>query len=546
MIWTPPENYRERPNLENSLRNNPAPRVGTAEFKMISLVVHDKPLADIGLTQRLARKAIDERLVPERHYRDVLAVALGQTHSPHGGGAPIVTDDFRFLVADLAPWTPGGASDEENLDAIAQIAAMTFEATDPLDDTAFDNPDVPAGYTYLGQFIDHDITLDPRALATASNSGGAASSLRTVVLELDSVYGETPGEGPFYEPGSGGRFKIGTGFGDGEADLPREAEDPASKQFNPSVIQPNAAVIGDGRNDENLLVAQVHLSFLKFHNAKMDSGLSFEDARRSTILHYQTTVLHDFLKRVCGAELVDQLVSDPSRRVFGFPQGNRIFMPVEFSMAAYRFGHSMIRPDYELNDVLTDLAGPIDIFAVGTMPLSGLRGGRRLPPLWTLQMDRFFDFGAAVPPQMSRRIDTKLAPPLIHLPLPDPDVRNRSLPFRNLRRGWQNGLPSGQTLARYMGLPVLNPGSNTPLWLYILQEAKVKHEGRHLGPLGAHLVAETLIGLLNAGTISVLNDTSHGIPASYSFADFVRDAGMPVSADDSPFTDQPPRTPRAA
>jgi hypothetical protein len=97
-----------------------------------------------------------------------------------------------------------------------------------------------------------------------------------------------------------------------------------------------------------------------------------------------------------------------------------------------------------------------------------------------------------------------------------------------------------------MRLPVLNPGSNTPLWLYILNEAKVKHEGRHLGPLGAHLVAETIIGLLSAGRISVLNDDSHGIPTSYSFADFVRDAGMPVSADNLPFTGQPPGTPRAA
>jgi len=153
MTWTPPENYQEKPNLEVFLRNNPRPRVGTAEFKMTNLVVHRKPLARIGLTQRQARKAIQDRIVPAAHYADVLGVALGRPSRPHGG-APALSNTFRFAFPDLPAWDPGGHSDDEKLDRIHALARASFEPQDALDDSVFDNPDVPAGYTYLGQFID--------------------------------------------------------------------------------------------------------------------------------------------------------------------------------------------------------------------------------------------------------------------------------------------------------------------------------------------------------------------------------------------------------
>jgi hypothetical protein len=536
MTWSPPENYEEKENLDSSLRNNPNPRVGTAEFKMVNLVVHSTTPAEIGLTQRQARKAIDDRLVPEDHYPAVLDIALGRPPQPHGG-APALANSFRFAFPDLAAWNPGGSSDEENLDRIHALARASFEPQDALEDSVFDNPDVPAGYTYLGQFIDHDITRDARPLAGGpSNPDTPATSVRTLVLELDSVYGPTPGEGELFEGDK--RFKIGRGFGDGEADLPRRHDDdPKSFEFNPAMIQPNAALIGDNRNDENLLVAQVHLAFLKFHNAEMDDGASFEDARTSTIRHYQWVVLHDFMKRVCGADLVDRLLEEPDSRRMGFP-GGELFMPLEFAVAAFRFGHTMVRPDYELNDVLTDLAGPIDIFSTRNMPLSGLRGGRRLPAIWTLQMDRFFDFDGHAPAQRSRRMDTKLAPPLVELPefMGIEDARMRSLAFRNLRRAWQNGLPTGQTLAQQMGLPVMNRGAQTPLWLYVLQEANAYAGGRHLGPLGGHLVAETMIGLLEAGKTSILRSKWTPQNRDFTFPDFLQKAEMPVGPGDLPFS----------
>ena len=536
MSWQPPENYEPIPNLEQSLRNTQTPEVGSALFKMVSLVASGSDVADLGLSQRQARKAIENRLVPKQHYKTVERVALGRPPQPHGSERVELTREFRFLVEDLPAWDPEGSTDIEKLDRIADLAEASFEPADSTDEHAFDNPDIPAGYTYLGQFIDHDITRDKRDLTDAgSDAPPLPLSIRTPALELDSVYGDTPGSGAMYD--GSGRFRIGRGFGDGEIDLPREKEDDKSHQFNPQQIKPNKAVIGDNRNDENLLVAHVHLGFLKFHNKQMDKGADFEEARRETIRHYQWIVLYDFLAKTCGEEFVTELVRDPEKRVLNFPQGGEVFMPVEFSMGAYRFGHSMVRPDYELNDPLTEMAGEIPIFATGNMPLSGLRGGRRLPPNWQLQMDRFFDFKGTNGrgSQQSRRIDTKLAPPLVHLPIDVSNERLKSLPFRNLRRGWENGLPSGQDLARHYKLDVVNGGSHTPLWLYILNEAKHQNGGRRLGTLGAHLVVETFIGLIENTGISVLRENWAPATQPFQMPDLLKEAGMPIHRADLPF-----------
>jgi len=543
-MWQAPSNYEQQPGLEAHLRSV-SPRPGTVLFKMVVLVTHGKDVSEIELSQAQARKAIDERIVPNAHFEDVLLIALDKPRAPHGGGPAVITNRFRFAIDDLPAWEPGGSSETERLAAIAELAERSFEAQDADDETVFDNPDIPAGYTYLGQFVDHDITLDERPLGSQEDRSGAANappvSARTVILELDSVYGPTPGKGPMYEKDK--RLKVGVGFGKhskgSEIDLPRKHDhDLAPGRLDPNRIIGNEALIGDGRNDENLIVAQIHLAFHRFHNTRMAQGDSFDTARKETIRHYQWVVLHDFLKRICGSDFVDFLLADPHNRRFPFPQDGKVFMPVEFSIAAYRFGHSMVRPSYELNDPLTAGPGPIDIFGAGDNALSGLRGGRRLPAFWQLQMDRFFDFDGSEPAQRSRRIDAKLAPQLVSLPefrSEARDPRMLSLPFRNLRRSWQNGLPSGQDLAKRLGLTVLNPGNPTPLWLYVLQEARVMAHGRRLGPLGAHIVAETLIGLLSHGKISIIREGWKPANSGFDFPAFLKAAEMPTTAADLPF-----------
>jgi hypothetical protein len=266
--------------------------------------------------------------------------------------------------------------------------------------------------------------------------------------------------------------------------------------------------------------------------------------------HYQWVVIHDFAKRVVGAALVDEILEDgeapgrPHLRWYGFQETP--FIPVEFSAAAYRFGHSMVRRTYHLNDHLDRLRermdrGKIPLF-VPKLPkknpeLADLRGRKALPQFWTIQWDRFLPITQDRPPQTSRRIDTRLGPALKTLPSPP----GGNLALRNLQRGLAFGLPSGQSVARAMALDPL-PGEH-PLWYYILREAADCEDGRHLGPVGGRIVAEVLIGLLAGDPQSYLSvepawrptlPSTLG-PGEFSLADLLRVAGVPLTAGDLPF-----------
>ena len=130
-------------------------------------------------------------------------------------------------------------------------------------------------------------------------------------------------------------------------------------------------MIGDPRNDENLIVAQTHLAFLKFHNRVMDTlpqgaGNSgdedrpFGRARRTVRWHYQWLVLNDFLPRVLDRAVLNDIRNN-GRRFYDFdaaPFGGRPFMPLEFSVAAYRLGHSMVRETYDYNRTFNGLGPP--------------------------------------------------------------------------------------------------------------------------------------------------------------------------------------------
>jgi hypothetical protein len=194
-------------------------------------------------------------------------------------------------------------------------------------------------------------------------------------------------------------------------------------------------------------------------------------------------------------------------------------MPVEFSGAAYRFGHSMVRPDYDLNEVVTQI--PIFVTAANPGILDHLGGFRRLPSAWTVDWSRFFKTSASAP-QFSRKIDIKLSAPLFKLP-GGVDANRRALAGLNLRRGRALGLPSGQDVAAAMSIPALTAAeldvdglaltaaqktalkAHTPLWYYLLREAQVKGNGEHLGPVGGRIVAEVLVGLLDGDPQSYLS-----------------------------------------
>lgn len=394
-----------------------------------------------------------------------------------------------------------------------------------------DNFDVPAGYTYLGQFIDHDITLDTTTLSEQPIDPQAVFNFRTPKLELDSVYGLGPNGQPYlYERDAPERFIIGkTIVGRGDSNIPADFPNdlPRSAQ--------GFALIGDPRNDENLLVAQLHLAFLKFHNKVVDllaaQGVPktalFEEARRMVRWHYQWIVLNDFLPRLIDPAVLDDVRESGCR---DFLYVDEPFIPVEFSVAAYRLGHSMVRQVYNHNRVFRP-----DGVAPATLNLlfvfSGLSGNIRgagselaaLPSDWIIDWRRFFDFHTSEtrPEQgfslnLSRTLDPFLAAELHELP-----NAGGNLATRNLQRGRMMQLPSGQSVACAMRVSPLSPevlGSGpdgrvakkhgfdrqTPLWYYILKEAQTQGQGKRLGEVGSRILAEVFVGLLEGDPESYL------------------------------------------
>jgi len=407
----------------------------------------------------------------------------------------------------------------------------------------FDNPDIPAGYTYLGQFIDHDITFDPVSSLQRMNDPDGLHDFRTPRFDLDSVYGAGPNNDPYlYDQASGGLKLLLGNNPEGELDLPRNSQ--------------GRALTGDPRNDENIIVSQLHLLFLRFHNKVVDqlgggtlSGDAlFDEAQRVVRWHYQWVVVHDFLRRIVGEEVIDDIITarpyvanpgvsvplnEISLRFYHWEQ--QPFMPVEFSVAAYRFGHSMIRPDYRINTIVPN---DIPIFVPAAHPgeFDDLRGFRPLPKNWTIDWSFFFETGDPTHLQHARRIDAKLAAPLVKLP----GLHPAALAVRNLERGRALGLPAGQRVAAAMSIQVLTDdqlgaaavatgfAGRVPLWFYVLKEAEVLNTGSRLGPVGGRIVAEVILGLLKGDPFSYINvapswtpDLPAATPGTFTIPDLV-------------------------
>ncbi|MBC3194307.1 peroxidase [Pseudonocardia sp. C8] len=390
------------------------------------------------------------------------------------------------------------------------LARQMVDPTPPVSDVkdsqdGFNNLAMPAGYIYLGQFIDHDMTRDTTPIEVARSDPRALVNYDTPRFDLGSMYGNGPIANPeLYDPAAPGKLLLVQR--DGVVDLPRD--------------EVGAAFLGDPRNDENLIIAQLHTAFMRLHNRFVDDGRSFAQAQELTRWHYQWVIVNDFLPRMVGRDLVDRLLSRPARGPARFlgrhyrPRNpKRPYMPVEYSGAAYRFGHSMIRAEYEVHDART-----VPIFAPDGH--EDLRGSRPIPPSLAVDWNYFFDIPGLSRPDdrnMARLIDTKLSLPLSTLPstVVTPAVGAiTALAERNLLRGKRLGLPAGQDVARAMGVaPLTNArlgltdpgwGGKAPLWFYILKEAELGG-GHTLGPVGGGIVAEVILGLLAADRTSYLN-----------------------------------------
>jgi hypothetical protein len=415
---------------------------------------------------------------------------------------------------------------------------------------------VPAGYTYLGQFVDHDLTMDRTDVMLGTDvSPTDLLQGRSPRLDLDSLYGAGPGNAEsarFFED-DGLHLKVGTTIAAQNVPAQPGHDLPRVGKGGPDARR--RALIPDPRNDENLIVAQTHLAMLTFHNkvvdkvpASLPTPQRFTRARKRVTLHYQWLLRHDYLPRIVQPSVLDDVwakgrkLVEPDARPTDVPT-----MPIEFSVAAFRLGHSMVRDSYNWNSKFPGTDGTLDWMFLFSGLGGNLAGENRLLSSWIADWRRMYDFPAAGKPALAApssgvnramRIDTRLVDPLAALPPStfggDESVppMPRNLAFRNLVRGSMVKLASGQqmvTRLKARGADVapltraqILDGANgakldhltaaerdavatkTPLWFYILREAELN--GGRLSGVGARIVAETFHRAMEGSRFSIVRD----------------------------------------
>ncbi len=557
----------------------------------------------------------------EETARTIDGVTLATNALRKGEPRPTETPfDYLFpqLKDDPQNYLPADDPAKVVADLKALGAAMVEQGAPPEG-----NATIPPVYTYWGQFIDHDLTANTDRDSDVSDITKPnlkpippakviqkLHNLRRPAPDLDSVYGNGPA---FIDPHStdagfydGPRFRIGKNTDapgipgvkippedDLDRDLPRIGtlldagvitEDIFTEEQRNDPNFRTRAFIGDARNDENLIIAQFHLAFLKFHNQVVEriaadphrfglwrrphQAVLFERARQLTRWHYQWLVVHDWLKTVTLGGIADKILLGGPKHYAR--RHHELFMPLEYSVAGFRFGHSMVRGAYDHNrNFGKNNGGPGVVLPIASFDQLFLftgngferdpndptksrrnpfRGAPTLPFNWIIEWDRFTDKGSSDPTHFARKIDTRLVPPLTQMVnegtaanLQDPAkqaIRKllRFLAQRNLVRGYLLSIPTGQSVAQAMGVPPLTEAElrqnnsdalntaleqggflqRTPLWYYVLKEAEVRTNGNSLGELGSRLVCETIIGLLVNDRGSFLNqrggwDPSEGV-----------------------------------
>jgi len=385
------------------------------------------------------------------------------------------------------------------------------------------NGKADAGMTFFGQFVDHDITLDAQSAIGTKIDPRTIRNIRTPNLDLDCVYGDGPDASPFLYSGEHEGFML-FGRQSSPYDLARSCK--------------GRALIGDPRNDENIIISQIQGAFISLHNILMshvkeedDTArdvkdcarmgirsdvwektipprlMDFEQVRRFIRLHYQYVVLNELLPAFVDPKIIaSTLENDP------FHDKGPI-MPAEFSVAAYRFGHATVQPSY----VLKKGQDPVDLFA--------MNGFKPRTPASDIEFSQFFDVKGSRA-QKALPVGLEMAETLFELPdnivnspldwdgFTIPTEMAKKLGLRNiLRDRTALRISSGQQMARKLKIKPLEAPktlldrhiTKTPLWFYCLQEASESGDGRLTG-VGGSIVASVLIRLLKLDPESVINN----------------------------------------
>ncbi len=440
--------------------------------------------------------------------------------------AELVTGEGLKFYCRIAPSVKGGDQPEStDLEQLAELLKTSGSSRSG----ATPDTDIPAAYTYLGQFIAHELSdlrvLDPTGMVT----------IRSAALDLDSLLGAVP-DTPL--PAQAQIWKGGVGIGQARSfgpdvhyeDLPRRAD--------------GKALIADARNDSNLALAQLHLALSKFHQriAQDECRRSDDAARRITRRHVQSVVLHDYLRRVIEPGVYDDILLHGRRVIHpgGLPTDTPFLIPIEFAAACFRVGHSMVREKYEAWEY-----GVRPIRLKTLLHMTGQGGGffglRHLSEEWRINWASMLE--QPNPPSvrnMAAGIDATLAPGLHRLPdrlFPPSTPKGDGTGLTSVARATllrQRGfeLGSGQQTAHVLNgaigpglqVPVLTPPeiaaafsdsgavdtplaeflcksglhANTPLWFYCLVEARTLCGGRCFGPLTSRIVMETIHAAIEA------------------------------------------------
>ena len=461
-------------------------------------------------------------------------------------------------------------------DVLLDVGLSSYDKDNPayMEDSQFrgtdNNSRIPVGHTYVGQLLTHDISQDKDSKLGKAFAPADIKNHSTPWIDLDVIY-DYAGKKAVRDPADPAKLLLGNDIGN-DRDFPRDAD--------------GRARIPDQRSDQNNNLAQLTATIMQFHNTEVDrlrgataetnEDALFDQARKSTTAHWQAIVLTEYLPTFVLAEMIDDIMQN-GPKVYQDDMAKAGIIPVEFSVGAFRFGHSIIRGRYTLND--NESADRVRLFPLSPKELDrSLVGHRPISADRQIDWDRFFDFETSIQGdldddedqfkglQVSRKIDRYLARPVLRIPeflmlgrpVPDDLLKEQLIPDRNvlslaslnLQRGKALGLPSGQAIARAMGVtPIDNldmglcaqtdacpdegyqwqdGSAEAPLFLYVMEEARIQTNGEQLGEVGGRIVAEVIIGLLRADPTSILA-TNFTSPLTntkeYTMADMIHHAG---------------------
>lgn len=371
---------------------------------------------------------------------------------------------------------------------------------------------IPAGYTYLGQFIAHDLSFDSKTISCKKNKSEDTYNLNTAALDLDSIYRN--------------KDKKKSNFL--EADIKFTTHESSKTGKKP--LTKAKCPLSDNRNGEHILISQLHIAFQKFHNKIADSILSnsnntdyykiYKKIKQEVIWTYQWLIVHDFLLKFVPRQIIDKIKKEGNK--FYHPHPKDIKIPLEFSVAAFRFGHSIVKEQYTFSDK------------------NNKRTGKDMKNLLSFSQNQldwsmfFFDLKEKGTLNYAEYIDPSINNNLHRFPKNNPFFNNANIVGNNLAEMNLNTsnfhkLCSGEYISKRM-FPrreiiklkgAEKYSGNTPLWIYILYEAYHVQGGKKLGPIGSHLVTEVIYELIRIDDNSYLNRQIDWKPRVETFQAFL-------------------------